>query len=168
MVTDPLDQFWLLVDAARSWTSIQTPSASLRSEDGSPEPGNGRSVGSSTARSFSPSSSRTGTRLAVRWESWTGLHERGGRATQATVAHPYREPRWTPALRQTPIDGSGRGVIAQPQPIPLRKPGSKLPDLTPFIKWPGGKSDELLAIAAAAPPLGGRYIDPSLVAAQFS
>lgn len=34
------------------------------------------------------------------------------------------------------------------------------PTLTPFIKWPGGKSDELFAIAAAAPPLGGRYIDP--------
>jgi DNA adenine methylase len=34
------------------------------------------------------------------------------------------------------------------------------PRLAPFIKWPGGKSDELPAIAAAAPPLTGRLIDP--------
>jgi DNA adenine methylase len=34
------------------------------------------------------------------------------------------------------------------------------PQLTPFIKWPGGKSYELPAIAAAAPPLTGRLIDP--------
>ena len=34
------------------------------------------------------------------------------------------------------------------------------PALTPFIKWPGGKSQELSAIAAAAPPLCGRLIDP--------
>jgi DNA adenine methylase len=33
------------------------------------------------------------------------------------------------------------------------------PRLLPFIKWPGGKSDELPAIAAAAPPLSGRLID---------
>jgi DNA adenine methylase len=32
--------------------------------------------------------------------------------------------------------------------------------LDPFVKWPGGKSDELPAIAAAAPPLTGRLIDP--------
>jgi DNA adenine methylase len=34
------------------------------------------------------------------------------------------------------------------------------PALTPFLKWPGGKSQELTAIAAAAPALVGRYIDP--------
>lgn len=34
------------------------------------------------------------------------------------------------------------------------------PTLNPFIKWPGGKSDELPAISAAAPPLTGRFIDP--------
>jgi DNA adenine methylase len=34
------------------------------------------------------------------------------------------------------------------------------PDLTPFIKWPGGKSMELLIIATAAPTLTGRLIDP--------
>jgi DNA adenine methylase len=34
------------------------------------------------------------------------------------------------------------------------------PSLTPFLKWPGGKSQELAAIAAAAPPLTGRFIDP--------
>lgn len=34
------------------------------------------------------------------------------------------------------------------------------PALTPVLKWPGGKSRELAAIAAAAPPLTGRFIDP--------
>jgi DNA adenine methylase len=34
------------------------------------------------------------------------------------------------------------------------------PGLTPFLKWPGGKSQELGAIAGAAPPLTGRFIDP--------
>jgi DNA adenine methylase len=34
------------------------------------------------------------------------------------------------------------------------------PTLAPFLKWPGGKSQELPAIAAAAPALTGRYIDP--------
>ena len=34
------------------------------------------------------------------------------------------------------------------------------PLVTPFLKWPGGKSQELPAIAAVAPPLTGRMIDP--------
>jgi len=34
------------------------------------------------------------------------------------------------------------------------------PALTPFLKWPGGKTRELPAIAAAAPELIGRFIDP--------
>lgn len=34
------------------------------------------------------------------------------------------------------------------------------PRLVPFVKWPGGKSDELAVISAAAPPLTGRLIDP--------
>ena len=34
------------------------------------------------------------------------------------------------------------------------------PLVTPFLKWPGGKSQELPAIAALAPPLAGRLIDP--------
>jgi DNA adenine methylase len=34
------------------------------------------------------------------------------------------------------------------------------PQLTPFLKWPGGKSQELAAIAAIVPPLSGRLIDP--------
>lgn len=34
------------------------------------------------------------------------------------------------------------------------------PRLVPFLKWPGGKSDELAVISAAAPPLIGRIIDP--------
>ncbi|MGH2512287.1 MAG: DNA adenine methylase [Candidatus Limnocylindrales bacterium] len=32
--------------------------------------------------------------------------------------------------------------------------------LHPFLKWPGGKTHELAGIAAAAPPLAGRFIDP--------
>jgi DNA adenine methylase len=42
-------------------------------------------------------------------------------------------------------------------------PGSSLeasPSLIPFVKWPGGKSGELASIAALAPPLTGRLIDP--------
>ncbi len=34
------------------------------------------------------------------------------------------------------------------------------PLVAPFLKWPGGKSRELPAIAALAPPLTGRLIDP--------
>jgi len=34
------------------------------------------------------------------------------------------------------------------------------PLVAPFLKWPGGKSQELPAIAAVAPPLTGRLIDP--------
>ena len=34
------------------------------------------------------------------------------------------------------------------------------PALAPFLKWPGGKTQELPAIAAAAPELTGRLIDP--------
>jgi DNA adenine methylase len=34
------------------------------------------------------------------------------------------------------------------------------PLVAPFLKWPGGKSQELPAIAALAPPLAGRLIDP--------
>jgi DNA adenine methylase len=37
---------------------------------------------------------------------------------------------------------------------------SAAPSLMPFLKWPGGKSHELPAIAAAAPALTGRYVDP--------
>ncbi|HLY49568.1 MAG TPA: DNA adenine methylase [Solirubrobacteraceae bacterium] len=32
--------------------------------------------------------------------------------------------------------------------------------MSPFLKWPGGKTLELTAIAAAAPALDGRFIDP--------
>jgi DNA adenine methylase len=34
------------------------------------------------------------------------------------------------------------------------------PNLTPFLKWPGGKSQELAAIAVVSPELVGRYVDP--------
>jgi DNA adenine methylase len=43
-------------------------------------------------------------------------------------------------------------------PVPPRLEG--VPGLVPFLKWPGGKSQELPAIAATAPPLTGRFIDP--------
>ena len=42
-------------------------------------------------------------------------------------------------------------------------PASRLearPLVAPFLKWPGGKSQELPSIAALAPPLTGRLIDP--------
>jgi DNA adenine methylase len=47
--------------------------------------------------------------------------------------------------------------------LPLETPAPRLaasPQLTPFLKWPGGKSQELAAIAATAPTLTGRLIDP--------
>lgn len=52
-------------------------------------------------------------------------------------------------------------TIAVPPP-----PASPVPRLAarpivrPFLKWPGGKSQELPSIAALAPPLAGRFIDP--------
>lgn len=49
-------------------------------------------------------------------------------------------------------------AIAQDERHAPRIQGSPL--LTPFLKWPGGKSQELPAIAAVAPPLTGRLIDP--------
>ena len=47
-------------------------------------------------------------------------------------------------------------------PLPLFMPPrlAARPLVTPFLKWPGGKSQELPAIAAVAPPLTGRLIDP--------
>lgn len=49
---------------------------------------------------------------------------------------------------------------------PLFEPGLRLPrvggspSLSPFLKWPGGKTLELASIAAAAPALIGQFIDP--------
>lgn len=43
--------------------------------------------------------------------------------------------------------------------LPVRRLSAS-PRLTPFLKWPGGKSQELASISAAAPPLTGRFIDP--------
>jgi DNA adenine methylase len=34
------------------------------------------------------------------------------------------------------------------------------PRLVPFVKWPGGKSGEIVEIAVASPSIGGRFIDP--------
>lgn len=49
-----------------------------------------------------------------------------------------------------------------PTPSPIfvdpKSPGA----LTPFMKWPGGKSSELPKIALAAPRSAGRYIEPFL------
>jgi DNA adenine methylase len=52
-------------------------------------------------------------------------------------------------------------VIANPAPIRAQAPRiAAQPGLTPYLKWPGGKTRELPAIAAAAPDLAGRFIDP--------
>jgi DNA adenine methylase len=48
------------------------------------------------------------------------------------------------------------GGAQLPAPARLRAD----PKLSPFLKWPGGKTQELAAVAAAAPPLTGRFIDP--------
>ncbi len=49
-------------------------------------------------------------------------------------------------------------ALALPTLMPHRL-GAR-PLASPFLKWPGGKSQELPAIAALAPPLLGRLIDP--------
>jgi DNA adenine methylase len=51
-------------------------------------------------------------------------------------------------------------ITAMSTPDPAGPRLAPVPFLAPFIKWPGGKSEELAAIAAAAPPLTGRLIDP--------
>jgi DNA adenine methylase len=60
---------------------------------------------------------------------------------------------------------AGTDPIARPgkvQPAPPTGPPrlEAYPRLSPFLKWPGGKTQELPAIAAGAPPLAGRLIDP--------
>ena len=47
-----------------------------------------------------------------------------------------------------------------PVVAPVQRRIQPSPRLAPFIKWPGGKSGELPAIAATAPTLSGRFIDP--------
>ena len=49
-------------------------------------------------------------------------------------------------------------TLAAPRFVPPRLEARPL--VAPFLKWPGGKSQELPAIAALAPPLTGRLIDP--------
>lgn len=51
-------------------------------------------------------------------------------------------------------------MTVQLRPLDLAPLLAPRPLLTPFLKWPGGKSQELAQIAALAPPLLGRYIDP--------
>jgi DNA adenine methylase len=52
-------------------------------------------------------------------------------------------------------------VTANPLFAPAASPRLEAnPSLTPFLKWPGGKSQEMAAIAASAPPLEGRFVDP--------
>lgn len=71
-------------------------------------------------------------------------------------------PRLEPHVRTF----AGRPVSSPPHQPQLRLLDLPLPtisgspDLTPFVKWPGGKSHELPSIAASAPALTGRYIDP--------
>ena len=52
---------------------------------------------------------------------------------------------------------SSSPVLSVNGPAPRIQPD---PALRPFLKWPGGKSQELASIAAASPPLSGRLIDP--------
>jgi DNA adenine methylase len=57
--------------------------------------------------------------------------------------------------------GRRPSVTAETAPIGLLDPRlDPSTAIQPFLKWPGGKSDELRTIARAAPPLTGRYIDP--------
>ena len=49
-------------------------------------------------------------------------------------------------------------TLALPSFLPPRLEARPL--VPPFLKWPGGKSQELPSIAALAPPLTGRLIDP--------
>jgi len=51
-------------------------------------------------------------------------------------------------------------VIVEPAAIPPAARLTPISRLMPFLKWPGGKTQELAAIAAAAPALSGRFIDP--------
>ena len=60
-----------------------------------------------------------------------------------------------------PATASERSMIAQLTLRGLVEPRIESPPrLLPFLKWPGGKSDELSVITAAAPALTGRFIDP--------
>lgn len=55
------------------------------------------------------------------------------------------------------------GAIVREQLPLLDLPHDRItasPTVVPFLKWPGGKTQELSAIAAAAPALTGRFIDP--------
>ncbi len=65
-------------------------------------------------------------------------------------------------LRAVPDLDVGRfRAISRPWPRDAARPSlSASPDLVPFLKWPGGKTQELPAIADIAPALTGRYIDP--------
>lgn len=54
-------------------------------------------------------------------------------------------------------------VVREPRLPLLDIPHDRIaasPALVPFLKWPGGKTQELAAIGAAAPALTGRFIDP--------
>src|ERR1035437_10657320 len=60
---------------------------------------------------------------------------------------------------------AGTDPIARPgkvQPAPPTGPPrlEAYPRLSPFLQWPGRTTQELPAIAAGAPPLAGRLIDP--------
>src|SRR3989304_10203868 len=85
---------------------------------------------------------------------WIGLRDWGRRV------QPDTRPR-----REDTVPGSTvarhASVTAQLSFHGLTTPRIEAsPTLTPFLKWPGGKSSELPLIAALAPPLTGRLIDP--------
>ena len=60
-------------------------------------------------------------------------------------------------MQLSEAEASERSIAA---PRPPGVPTSSLAGPGPVLKWPGGKSQELAAIAASAPFLTGRFIDP--------
>lgn len=80
-------------------------------------------------------------------------------ATRPGVSEPPRQVR--AGQPTAPKSRRALGLNAQLRlvDLPLHRLEAS-PSLSPFLKWPGGKSQELPAIAAAAPALTGRYVDP--------
>ncbi len=73
------------------------------------------------------------------------------------MTEPGRRPERTPGSRGRPTAGDAVTLALQSFTPPRL---AARPLVAPFLKWPGGKSRELPAIAALAPPLTGRLIDP--------
>lgn len=69
------------------------------------------------------------------------------------------EPTGIPVVADNPLRMAPRGPAFRLLDAP-RYNLVAAPKLEPFLKWPGGKSQELPAIARAAPSIVGRYVDP--------